>query len=146
MGMGPPHIAVKGQTGLFGGSLGDGQGNAENGVGPEPSLVLGAVEFNHRAINQPLVVGLKAAQGIEDFTLGAIDSLLHPLAAEARRIVVAQLNRLKAAGRGTRGHSGATHGTGFKLNIHLNGGHAPGVEDFAGGDINNRTHGIAFFL
>ena len=72
--------------------------------------------------------------------LTASTALQHALAAIAGLVAVAQLDRLVRAGRGARGHRGAAHRAALQLDLHLDGGIAAAVQDFAGGDVDNGGH------
>ncbi len=65
MGVRAADIAIERQAGGFGGSLGDGQRNAEDGVGAEARLVRRAVELDHRLVDLDLVFGIQAADGVD---------------------------------------------------------------------------------
>ena len=55
-------VAEQRQVGGLGGGLGDGQRDAEDGVGAERALVGGAVQVDHRLVDQPLLGGVEADQ------------------------------------------------------------------------------------
>ena len=61
MGIGPADVAIQRQVELGGGGLGDGQAGAEDGVGAEPGLVVGAVEVAELDVDQALLECLDAA-------------------------------------------------------------------------------------
>ena len=46
------------------------------------------------------------------------------------------------AGGGTGRDGGATHDAGGEDDVHLDGGVAAGVEDFAGLDVSDLSHGV----
>src|ERR1019366_3731189 len=50
-------------------------------------------------------------------------------------------HRLMRAGRGTGRHGGTAKSAAFQLHVALDGGAAAAVEDFAGGQVNDRGHG-----
>ena len=94
-----------------------------------------------RLVEAGLVLGIEAAQGIEDLGVDRVHRLLDALAAIAVGIAVAQLYSLMGSGRGTRGHGGPAEAAVLKRHIDLDGGIAAAVQDFAGGDINDGCHG-----
>src|SRR5690606_23043718 len=95
-------------AGRVGGSLGDGERYAENGVGTEARLVRRSVERDHRLVDVDLAFGIETADGIEDLGVDGLDGLLDTLAAIALA-AVAQLDSFMRAGRGTRRNRRAAH-------------------------------------
>ena len=81
-----------------------------------------------------LFFGVQPAQGVEQFAIDGGDGLFHALAAIALA-AVAQFHRLMGAGRGARRHGGAAESAVFQPHIHFHGRIAPGVQDFAAGDV-----------
>jgi hypothetical protein len=69
-----------------------------------------------------------------------LHSLEHAFAQIATFVAVTQLNGFAAAGRCTRGHSGAAHHAGLQQHIAFDGGVAAAVEDFTTDDIYDCTH------
>jgi hypothetical protein len=118
---GPADIAIELQVGGFGRRLGDRQRNAEDRVGAEPRLVGRAVEGDHRLVDLDLLLGLEAADGVENVAGDRFDRLLDALAAVAALVAVAQLDRLVGAGRGARRHGGAAHRAVFEHDVDLDG-------------------------
>ncbi len=108
-------------------------------LAPRRDLLGGAVELAHQAIEPGLLLDLKPRQGIEDLGVDGIHGLLDPLAAIAGA-TVAQLDRLMGAGGGAGGNRGPAEGAVFKGDIHLDGGIAAAVQDFAGGDVDDGGH------
>ena len=68
------------------------------------------------------------------------DAVQHALAAVAGFVAVAQLHRLMRAGRGAGRHRGAPKGAAVQGHVALDGRVAAAVEDFAGGQIDDRGH------
>jgi hypothetical protein len=52
-----------------------------------------------------------------------------------------QFGRFMDAGGGPGSHRGQAAGAALELHVYLDGGIAAAVQDFAGGDVNNGTHG-----
>jgi hypothetical protein len=79
--------------------LGGGERHAENGVGAEPLLVLGAVEIAEALVDGALVARIRAGQRLADLAVHRLHGAFHALAAIALA-AVAKLMRLMRAGRG----------------------------------------------
>ena len=60
VGVGAADVAVQRQLQLVGGRPGDGEAGAEDGVGAEAGLVVGAVEVEQGLVDEPLVERLAA--------------------------------------------------------------------------------------
>src|SRR6202035_2303269 len=87
---GAADIAIERQVGGFGRGLGDRQRHAQDGVGAEPALVRRTVEPDHGFVDLDLLLGVHAAEGVENFAVHRIDRLQHALAEIARLVAVAQ--------------------------------------------------------
>ena len=136
-------IAIKRLACGLGGGFGNGHRDAQNRVRTQTALILGAVHFDHNRINCGLFSGVKPNQRVGQFAIDARDRLLNTFAHIARFIAIAHLNRLIGACGCTRRHSRAAQGAIFEDYIHLNGGVATAVENFAGVNINDGGHGLA---
>lgn len=55
------------------------QGDAENGVGAQPLLVLGPVQIAQQLVEATLIVRVEAIEGFADFAVDPLDGLLAPL-------------------------------------------------------------------
>ncbi|OIQ73058.1 hypothetical protein GALL_453100 [mine drainage metagenome] len=141
---GAADVAVERLRGEIGGGFGHGERDAQNGVGAKAALVRGAVDFAHHAVDGDLLGRVKAHDLVRDLAVNGGNCLQHALAHVARLVAVALFHRFAAAGRGARGHRGAAHGAVFKDNVHLDGGVAAAVEDFAGVDVYDRAHHLSF--
>jgi len=133
-------IAVQRQARGDGAGLRAGQADAEDGVGAQPALVLGAVQRDQGLVDTTLVLGVHAAEGVEDLAVDVVDRLADTLAAPQVLVAVAQFHRLMGAGRGTRGHGGAAEAAVVEDNVHLDGGIAAAVENLAGDDVGDVGH------
>ena len=91
-------VAVERQARGLGRGLGDGQRDAEDRVGAEARLVRRAVELDQRLVDGDLILGIHAADRVEDLALTLSTALQHALAAVAALVAVAQLDRLVRAG------------------------------------------------
>ena len=99
VGVGAADVAVQRQLELVGRGLGHGERHAEDGVGAEAGLVVGAVEVDQRPVDAALVERVEADDGVGDLAVDVGDGVEHALAAEAVA-AVAQLDRLERPGRG----------------------------------------------
>ena len=94
-------VLVQRQVGGGCGGVGNGQGDAEDGVGAELGLVGGAVQVDHGLVDAALVGGVEADQGRCDLVDDGVNGLLDTLAEVAALVAVAQLNGFVLAGGGT---------------------------------------------
>ena len=139
-------IAVERQAARVGGRLGDGEADAEDGIGAEPGLVVGAVERDHRRVDLGLVLGLHLDHRLGDLAVDRVDRLLDALAEPAALVAVALLDRLVRAGRGARGHRGAADAAILEQHLDLDRRIAAAVEDLAAVDVDDRGHFVAASL
>ncbi len=114
-------------------------------MAPSLALLARAVEIDHRRVDLGLVLGLKAEDGIGDRAVDRADRLANPLAAPARLVAVALLDRFMRTGRGARGNRGAAHRSVFQRDVDLDRRIAPAVEDLPGMDVDDRGHVVPFF-
>ncbi len=140
----PAQVLVERQAALVGAGTRDGQRHPEKGVGAEAGLVGRAVELEQRAVHRGLLRRLEAFDLGGDRLRHVAHRLAHALAAVARVVVVAQLDRLARARRGARGHHGAAEGARVEPHLDLHRGVAAGVEDLARVDGADLGHAQAF--
>ncbi|MNE05887.1 hypothetical protein D3C80_984610 [compost metagenome] len=133
-------VAIQRQVRADGAGLGRSQRDAQDGVGAQTSLVVGAVQFDQGLVQTALVLGVHAGQGVEDLAVDGVDRLLDALAAPHVHVAVAQLDRLVSAGRGARGHGGAAEAAVFQGDVHLDRRITPAVDDLAGDDVGDVGH------
>ena len=133
-------VGVERQAGRLGRRLGHRQRDAEDGVGAETPLVVGAVELAHRAVDQRLVAGVAARQLERDLLAHVGHRLQHALAAVALA-AVAQLERLAGAGGRAGRHGGTPAGAAVQHAIDLEGRIPPGIEDLPGENFFDGKHG-----
>ena len=69
VGVGAADVAEQRQAPLVGRGVGDGEGHAEDGVGAEAGLVVGAVEIEQDLVDAALVGGLEAEEGVGDLAV-----------------------------------------------------------------------------
>ncbi len=137
-------VAVEGQVGRLGSGVGHGQRDAEDGVGAQVGLVVGAVELEHRVVDGALLGGLPARDLRADLLDDVVDSLEDALAAVAGLVAVTELDGLEDAGRRARRNSGAALAAVLKEDLYLDGGVAARVEDLACLDVVDVGHVGAF--
>ncbi len=120
--------------------LGDRERYAKDGVGAEPLLGWRPVKITKDAIYAQLIFCFELLQRIEYLAIDRIDGLAHALPEITFRIAVAQLVRLKRAGRRAGGNARAAHGTIFQYNVDLDGWIAATVKNFTPDYFQNRCH------
>ena len=74
--------------------LGIGQRNRQQRIGAQPSLVLGAIQFDHQAIKFSLRRCILTQHGITNHGVDVSNRLADTLATKTFAVTVAQLNRL----------------------------------------------------
>src|SRR6185295_19650387 len=109
------------------------------GVRAQPALGGRAVEVDQRPVDERLRPGVEPVEGFRDRAADVADGLADPLAGEALA-AVAQLERLPAAGRGSRRNRGPAAGSPFEGAVDLDRRVAPRVEDFARGERLDGEH------
>ena len=133
-------VAVEREIGRAGRRVRDGERDAQDRVRADLGLVVGAVQVEHRLVDQPLLAGVVAQQLRAELVEHAEDGLGHALAAVAALVPVTQLDGLEGAGGGARRHCRATLRTVVQDDLDLYRGIAAGVEDLAGTDELNTCH------
>ena len=134
------HITIEGQTAAFRRRLGHREADAENRVGAKAGFVGRAVKLDHRRVDSVLLGCVGARERLEKQAIDRFDRLLHALAVIPALVAVAQFDSFMRAGAGARRHRGAAEGAVLKGHVHLDGRIASTVENFAGGDVDNRAH------
>ena len=141
----PPDVAVERELGLVGRGLRRGERHAEDRVGAEAALAVGAVEGDELVVEEALVGGVEADHGVGDLGVDVLDRGAHALAAVALA-AVAQLVRLVRAGAGAARHDGPSARAGEQLDVDLDGRVSPGIEDLAAHDLHDRAHVLPALL
>jgi hypothetical protein len=118
----------------------DGQRRAEDRVRPEPGQLRRAVELPQQRIDPGLVVGVVSAQGGIDVGAHVVDRRQHAQPGEHRRVTVAELVGLEAAGGGPRRYGGAARRPICQADVDLDRGAAARVEYLPAGDADDRAH------
>jgi len=137
---GAAQITIQRLLGGLCGGFGHRHRHCEQRIGAEARLVVAAVEVDERPVDEGLLGGVESDDGLGDLGVDVLDGLQHALAAEALRVVVAQLDRLARAGRGAGGHCGAPHDARLEQHIGLDRGVAARVEDLARDDVDDGAH------
>ena len=106
---------------------------------PNRPLFGGPVQFDHRVVDGDLVLGLQAADCLEDFSVDRLDGPGDTLA-QVPVPAIAQFNRFVGAGRRARRDCRAATGPILQQNVDLDGRVAAAVKDFAADDIDNGGH------
>ena len=137
---GSADIAIERQARGLGGGLGDGERHAQDRVGPEPRLVVGAVEGDHRLVDLELVLGLEAGDSVENVAIDRFDRLEHALSAKPALVAVAQFDRLAGPGRSARWNRRSAHRAVFQHDIHFDGRIAAAIQDLTSDDVHDGGH------
>ena len=140
VGVGAADVPVERQVRLLGAGLRDRERRAEDRVGTQPGLAVGTVEVDQDTVDVSLVERLEAEEGVGDLALDIAHRGADALATEAVA-AVAQLHRLVRPGAGAARDRGPAPGPAQQLDLHLDGGVAPGVQDLSGVDVDDAAHG-----
>jgi hypothetical protein len=146
LGVGAADVAEEGEVEFVGRGVGHRQGHAQDGVGAQLGLGLGAVQLDHLAVDARLVEDVGADQGAADGAIDVGHRLLHALAEVALLVAVAQFDGLVLAGGGARGDGRAALRAGGQLHIDFYGRVAAGIENFAAQDVDDLRHGRLLFV
>ncbi len=130
-------VAVEREADLRCGSTSGGEGDGEDGVGPQCSLVGSPVEEQHRPVDRFLVGGVHPDDLGSDLVGDVRDGLGDALAAPCVA-TVAQLDCLERASGGTTRHPGTAEPTAGEVHLGFDGRIPPGVEDLTGLDCGDR--------
>ena len=134
-------IAEQRQAGVGRRGMGRGQRNAEDGVGPQLALVLGAVQFDHPPVQRGLIQGVHAGQFVGQDVVDVVDRLQHALAQVQRLVAVAKFQGLVNARARAAGNRRPAERTVGQFHVDLDGGISAAIEDLSGMDIENfRIH------
>jgi hypothetical protein len=116
-------VSVQRNTLLGSGSLGNGHGDTEDGVGAELGLVLGAIELVQEGIDSGLVLDVESLldQSRGNLLVDVGDSLGDTLASPLGLVAIAELAGLVGASGGTGGDNGAVKAS-LGDNVDLDGG------------------------
>jgi hypothetical protein len=119
---------------------GGGQGYAEDGVGAQLALVLGAVELDHGAVYLHLIQGVQAFDFTGDDVVHVFYGFQNAFAHVTAFVAVTKFHGFVFAGGCAAGNCGTAETAVFEDYVNFNGGVSPGVEDFAGLNVFDQTH------
>ena len=142
VGVGAAQVLEEGQVGGLRGRLRDGQGDAQDGVGAQLALVVGAVQVDHRGVDLALVGGLEADELGGDLVLDGVDRVLDPLAQVTALVAIAALDGLERARGRAGGDGSAGQDAVLQEDLDLDGRVAARVQDLACANAFNKSHVI----
>ena len=145
VGVGAAQVGVQRQVHRVGGSAGAGHGGAQDGVGAQAGLVLGAVEVDEHGVDLALAGGVLAHEGVGDLLVHMVDCGEHALAQVAGAIGVTHLAGLEGAGGSAARHAGAAEGAVVKGHLDLDRGVAARVKNLTAVHIDDRAHSSVSF-
>ena len=131
MRVGAADVAVQRHAALFGDGLGRRERHPEQRVGAEAALGVGSVEGAQSRVEDALIGGVEADDGIVDLAVDVGDGVLHAEAAVAL-FAVSEFDCLVGAGARSGWHRGPGAGAGDQLDLDLDRRVAAGVQDFPG--------------
>ena len=135
-------VLVQGKLGGFRCSASGCQGGAQNGVGAELALVVGAVGLDHLVVDSALIVGLKANQHVGDFLVNVGNGLQRALAQITLGIAIAKLDGLECARRSAGRNHSAANGTIVQRDLDLDRGITARIQNLATVHIDDDAHGM----
>ncbi len=136
LGVDAPQIAVQRHTQGLRRSLGHGHGHRQNGVGPQPGLVGGAVQLNHGLVDLRLIQSVHADNGIGNLRVYIGDGLGDGLTAVGLASVPKLTGLIDSRG-GPGGNCRPAHYAAVQIDLRLQGGIPPGIKHLAGMYIQN---------
>ena len=138
-GVGAAHITIEWQPLDLCRSAGHGQGDPEQGVGPQAGLVLSAVDIDQDSVDSSLVPHIQPHEMMGDLLVyvghSPADTLAHPGLS-----TIPKLHGFMRSRRGPGGHNGPARVTVVAVNFHLHGGIAARVQNKSGVDVEDRGH------
>ena len=117
-----------------------GHRHAQQRIGAEASLVLGAVEIHQRAVDRDLIGRVHILERFVDLGVHVIHGREHALATVALRIAVTQFDRFAFARAGAARDGGTTRAARFEDDVHFYSGIAAAVENLARANGNDSSH------
>ena len=112
-------------------------GNPDSRVGPEPALVLCAVELDNRLVQFVEALPCTAGEELVDLAVDIADRFGDASPLETLGVAVAQLNSLTGPRRRSGGHTCVPVSARSELKRDFEGRAAPGVEDLEGVYVGN---------
>ena len=142
VGVGAAQVLVEGKIRVLGGGLGDGEGDAQDGVRAKFALVGGAVQVDHGLVDVTLVVGFLTDELGGDLLDDSVNGVLNALAEVAALVAIATLDGLERAGGRAGGDGRARSGAILEDDLNLDGRVTARVEDLACTNAFNNCHVI----
>ncbi len=141
MGGNAADIAIERQAARVRRSLCRRQADAQDGIGAEPRLILGPVQWDHRRIDFSLIFRVETDELFGNFIIYCRHGSKHALAQIFGGVPVALFGRFIGTGRSTRWHRRATEAAVLQHDIDFDSGIAPAVKNLPSVDIENSGHG-----
>ncbi len=142
---GAPEVAKQRETDRRGGGAGDGERDAEDGVGAESFLVGGSVEIEHHLVDVLLLRGVEPDHLRCDRLVDIGDSPLHALSAVAVS-AVPKLVGFECPCGCAGGYGRPTEPSASEEDLGLDRRVTPGIQDLAGPYLGDRGHVWALSL
>lgn len=146
LGVDTAQVLVQGKAGVFGGCLGAGKADAQDGIGTKFAFIFGSIKAQERLVNLDLTRRFKANEGIADDVVDVIHSLQDAFTEVTVLIPVTQFHGFMNTCGSTARNSSAADDAVIKEDFHFNGGVAAGIQDFSCTDIFNKSHCYAPLL
>jgi hypothetical protein len=115
----------------------------QNRIRAQTTLIRGAVQFNHEAIQRRLLPGIFAQQRRGDFAVDVAGGLQRAFAQIARFVAVSQFHSFLFAGGCAGRHSGPSHASISEINIRFHRRIPTGIEDLTSYNLYDIRHSIA---
>ena len=128
------------------GGLGDGERNAEDGVGAEVLLERRSVEGEHRLVESDLVIGISADDGGGDDFVDVLDGLENTLSSVSRLVAVSQFEGFVLAGGSAGRNDGASANAVIEMDFDFDSRISAGIQNFTTMNILNLCHLISPIL
>ena len=121
--------------------MGHGQGDGQDGIGPQAPFVRRAVQVQQPLVYSRLLRGVHSPDHLRDGSVDVGDGIEDPKAAEPGGVAVAQLHSFVGAGAGAGRDGGPPDSAIGQEHMGLQGRVAPRVQNFAGLYSLDRSHG-----
>ncbi len=135
VGVAATDVFVEGQVEVVGSSLGNSERHAENGIGAEVALGVGAVEGEHSLVDSNLVESAHAYEGFSDRSINVCYGFEHAFAHVATFVAVAELESFVFAGGCARRNGSATACAAFEDHVYFYSGIAAAVKHLTTDDF-----------
>ena len=136
----PADVAIERQATRVRRRLRHRQADAQDRIGAQPALVLGAVQLDQRSVDLDLVLGLKPADGVGNLTVHRLDRIVHALAEPAALVAITLLDRLMCTGRCARRHGCPTEAAVLQEHVDFHRGITAAVDDLTALQVDDCGH------